>query len=204
MRRLFYVIVALQLLFLIGQAALNEITLRTADVVYLRIVPVDPRSLFMGNYMDLSYDISSIDLTRVSVSGPRNRSGFRIAVFVGLRPSKPFARLVAVSNRMPSNPRGLVWLRGTVTGSWDRSMMRVEYGLERYYIPDGKEDEVAGLQWRREGRRRQITVEVAVRGDGIGFIRRVLVDGKPLPFSPESVDYRASACYNKAGACSGR
>ena len=182
MKRLFYLVVVLQLLFLVAQAANNEIALRAADIVYLRMVPVDPRSLFMGNYMDLNYDISSIDLSHVRVLGSRsNYNCYNATIFAGLRPSKPFAKLVAVSNRMPSNPSGLVWLRGTVSETRDHNP-RIEYGLERYYIPEGKEDEVARLPWGREGRQRQITVEVAVRGDGTGFIRKVLVDGKPLPF----------------------
>jgi len=177
MKRLFYIVVALQLLFLVAQAAVNEITLLTAPVVYLRTAPVDPRSLFMGNYMDLSYDISTLDTSRVSVIGGRVTSGD--TVYVGLRPSRPYARAVAVSKDSPGkSPSGLIWLRGTVIDEWGASLMRVEYGLERYYIPEGKEGEVN----RIAGRARKIVVEVAVRGDGTGMIRRVLVDGKPLPF----------------------
>jgi uncharacterized membrane-anchored protein len=58
----------------------------------------------------------------------------------------------------------------------------VDYGIERYFIPETKEDEVDRLRWGPGGRQRQIAVEVAVKGDGSGLIRRVLVDGKPLRF----------------------
>ncbi len=61
----------------------------------------------------------------------------------------------------------------------------VDYGLERYYIPEAAQqraNDLARRQWDSTGRRPQLTAEVAVQKDGRGLLRRVLIDGKPIGF----------------------
>jgi uncharacterized membrane-anchored protein len=182
MKLWFYIIVGLQVLFLVGEAVSNQIKLATGRTVILRTAPVDPRSLFMGNYMALSYDISSID-PRISAPGqaiPKLQPG--AAVYVGLAKRGGIHEPVDVLTYLPPanevDPT-VVYLRGTVTGHWGQRT-QVEYGLERYYIPETRQAEVNRLQWGRQPVR--MTVEVAVASDGTGRIRHVLVGGKPLGF----------------------
>lgn len=181
MKRWFYLVVGLQILFLLAEAANNEIALRRGQVVTLKVVPVDPRSLFMGNYMDLRYDISTIDLSSVRHEGPADLFRYRTTVYVGLIPRKPWALARNVTVTPPSPEETMLYLRGRIADSYG-STITIEYGLERYFIPETAQERVKRLQWGWRGRPPQITAEVSVAKDGRGFIRRVLVDGKTLGF----------------------
>ena len=179
MKRLFYLIVAIQMLFLVGQVVFTEVSLHTGRVITLKVAPVDPRSLLMGNYIDLSYDISTIDLSRVRIEQPQPRFEHGETVYAVLRPGKPYAEIVGVTLERPSaTADNLVYLKGRITDRFDHALV-VDYGLDRYYIPEDKEDEVDRMAWSARGR---IGVEVAVTGSGRGIIRRILVDGKPIGF----------------------
>jgi len=179
MRRLFYVVVALQMLFLLGEAGRAQLILMRSPVVTLKVVPVDPRSLFMGNYMALAYDISTIDLHAVSYAEPDERYRSGSIVYVQLDTNEPYASVRSVLLSPPLE-EDLPYLRGRIVYRDDHSI-RVEYGLERYFIPETKQEEVNKLQWGWRERRPEITAEVAIK-DGKGLIRRILVDGKPLGF----------------------
>lgn len=181
MRRLFYLVVALQVLFLVAEAVTSQMALERGRIVVLKTVPVDPRSMFMGNYMALSYEISTVHLESVSLEvtdTSRLREG--ATVYVGLDPGKPYARLRALRVDRPPRDTGIPFLRGRIADRYD-STIHVVYGLERYYIPEEEQEFVNELQWR-EARRPEIAVEVAIKQNGEGLIRRVLVDGKPLKF----------------------
>jgi uncharacterized membrane-anchored protein len=202
MKRCFYAIVGLQILFLIGQAASDEWAIRRGQVVTLKVVPVDPRSLFMGNYMDLRYDISTIDLSTVAHDAPPGAFQEGDIVYVGLTPQKPWARAYAVRKTPPPREETTPYLRGRIWQIWTPStgvtplpgrppvgprsrkgpMIDIGYGLERYFIPEARQEDVGRLQWGRRGRAPQITAEISVTKNGQGFIRRVLADGKPLEF----------------------
>jgi uncharacterized membrane-anchored protein len=175
MKRWFYVIVALQLLFLIGESASNQIGLIGGRTVVLKILPVDPRSLLMGNYMQLRYEISSIDLKKVE-HDPSDDIRPGRPIYVGLAPGSPYASAVSVSATKPPD-NALVWLKGTTVYKGG-NVIEVEYGLERYYIPETKSEEANNLGWRRD----DVAVEVSVSGSGTGRIRRILAGGKPLGF----------------------
>jgi uncharacterized membrane-anchored protein len=186
MKRLFYVVIALQLLFLIGEAATNQVALTRGSIVNIHVVPVDPRSLFMGNYMTLSYDISTIDLSKINLYDGfiAYKPGSTIYVRLYYPPQAKWAKPDMVSTKLPgenSPGSGSVFLRGRVL---DRTgnIIQVAYGLERYYIPEARSEEVNRLQWNSSGRQPDITVEVSVASNGKGHIRRVMVNGKPLDF----------------------
>jgi len=184
MKRWFCAIVALQLLFLVGEVATKEMAIRRAETVLLRTAPIDPRSLFAGNYIWLSYDISTIDLNKLGMPQEQRRTLKQgSTVYVRLIASKPWAKLDGITTQKPEDEEGFVYLKGRITSINDvfDSAARVDYGLDRYYIPETKSEEVAKLQ-RWGGKQPVITVEVAVTGSGQGMIRQVLVDGKPLGF----------------------
>ncbi len=152
-----------------------------SEIITLKVVPVDPRSLFLGNYMALSYDISDMSRFRLppdSVKLDALTNGD--TVFVELLPREGGARPSRVLKEIPAARRpGYVYLRATK--AWDQ---RLDFGLERYYIPETRSEDVSRL-WadsQRSGSRKAITVEASVDAKGQGYITRVLVDGRPLEF----------------------
>ena len=58
----FWIVVAAQLVFLIGFIVVKEADLRIGTEVVLQTVPVDPRSLLQGDYAILDYEIARLPL----------------------------------------------------------------------------------------------------------------------------------------------
>ncbi|RZG86179.1 GDYXXLXY protein [Acinetobacter sp. WCHAc060033] len=52
------VLAVLSVVFFIGLILKNEQHLRHSDSIFIRLAPVDPRSLIQGDYMVLNYDLS--------------------------------------------------------------------------------------------------------------------------------------------------
>jgi uncharacterized membrane-anchored protein len=157
----------------------DRITLiRSGKEIVLDIVPVDPRSLFRGDYVILNYPVSRIDRD-VPGGGQVFRSGDTI--FVTLKRSEakdtaPAGRagwsVAAVSKDYPDNisPEQIV-LRGRVRHSG--RPMTVRYGVESYFVPEGE-----GKSLENAVRERKLQVLVAVATDGEAAIKALLVDGE--------------------------
>jgi uncharacterized membrane-anchored protein len=115
MRAKFVMAVCLQALLLAGIIGYREFRLNTGFRVLLKTVPVDPRDLFRGDYVRLSYDISTLDLERLGtreefrrgntlyVTLAREEDGTYRASAVGrsIPAGKPYIRGRAISDPMP-------------------------------------------------------------------------------------------------------
>ncbi|HEY3267519.1 MAG TPA: GDYXXLXY domain-containing protein [Armatimonadota bacterium] len=171
----FAAIVLLQMAFLVGEAAMRQRGLDTGRPLVLRVHPVDPRSLFSGQYMALGFDAEDIDAAHLPVSASLKAGS---TAYVSFRPDTPYARVASVESS-PSRFSGVVPLRATVR--WrDGKRLRVDFGMDRYYIPEARQAEVNRLWWN--GRQRDVSALVKVDSKGRGVIEHILVDGKPLPY----------------------
>lgn len=170
----FYLMVGLQVLFLGLIIGFKGITLITGKTVLLETVPVDPRSLFRGDYVILNYKISRLDLNKVSTNYRDFRQGD--TVYIVLREAGKFWTAKSVSKTKPVVRNGEVYIKGKVTRRYDNTLM-VEYGIESYFVPEG-----AGKEIERARNARRISVKVAVNKSGNAIIKQILVDDKPLRF----------------------
>jgi uncharacterized membrane-anchored protein len=149
----FLVVVGAQLLFPLGVIAYNEIKLATGTEVRLHVEPVDPLDFFRGEYVALTYDISTIDIEAGARPGstvyvPLSRKGH---YWTGdsaelVRPREPFIR-------------GHVVDPGTV-----------EYGIESYFVEEGE-----SRQWEAAAARGDLYVDVVLDDSGDARIRRLRV-----------------------------
>ncbi len=171
-RRLFVLGIVIQAAVLIGWAASLEWARAGAVTIRLETAPVDPRELLRGDYVLLSYKISEIPLSAFVGERPGNdHIGF--PVYVALVPRGGFHEAVAASvdpARLALEP-GQLRLVGTLNWQIQGRGAHVTYGIERYYVPEGK-----GVLPRGK-----IEAEVAVTADGRPFLTRILVDGRPYP-----------------------
>lgn len=160
-----------------AQAMLTYFTGRTA---VLQTAPVDPYDLLRGYSQTLNYDISDVsnldnlpgwdDLPFVESSEDRPQFGSVIYVVLAEQQSSDEAKIpnawtpVRVSPTVPKDLKAnQVVLRGIVNYSW------VNYGLERYYMPEDQRDrinsEIQAIQ-RQFGEEPPFVVEVRVRDNG--------------------------------------
>jgi len=68
MRGKFIIIVLIQIALLAGIIGYREYWIALGEKVLLRTAPVDPRDLFRGDYVQLSYEITILELDRLGVN----------------------------------------------------------------------------------------------------------------------------------------
>lgn len=165
--KLLVAILTLQVAWIIGTSAVQEVRLRHAPAILLETRPVDPRDLLRGNYVILNYAISTLapELFEPRLEAPLP-GGHSVYVLLERRGEYFEAVRAALEPLMPAE--GQVLLLGLSQPGWTAGA-RVEYGIERYYVPEGQGNPVGKL-----------TVEVAVPKSGQALIKQVHLDGRPF------------------------
>ena len=155
----FLVIVAAQVLLLLGLIADREYTLRAGVEVVLETLPVDPRSLLQGDYAILRYKIAQApDNWKV------NPGQQEVYVYLEEGPEAWYAVRIEVRR---DDSDGRPFIKGTVG-----SGREIDFGIGTYFVPEG-----AGHIIERSN---NIRVVVSVDRRGKAVIKDVLVDGEPF------------------------
>jgi len=159
--------------------------LREGTEVKLQTRPVDPRDFLRGDYVVLTYDISSVP------AGPLKgvpSSGTATPVFVTLAPKADgFYEALSVHQDAVPVTGNEVLIRGRVTGGascGDRhrsfcERLTISYGIERYFVPEG---EGRGIESSRN--QGKVAIVAAVTATGRAAIKRLLIDGQPVYDEP--------------------
>jgi uncharacterized membrane-anchored protein len=125
------VAIALQLLVLSGMVVKAAMPLWTGTEIRVKTVPVDPRSMFRGNYAQLNYDIGQLpadvfpDVTILRIGE---------VVYVSLELTE--GGLYGVESASLDKPAEGVFLRGRIA-SYPQPY-RVKYGIEAFFAPKEK------------------------------------------------------------------
>jgi uncharacterized membrane-anchored protein len=163
----------------IGWVVADRITLlKTGREVVLPIIPVDPRSLFRGDYVRIDFPITMVASDLFAKTDEPRRAA---TVFVTLQREGESWKPVAVADKRPRVGADQTMLAGRLAHNWHNwwpvgqgpSMVRINYGIERYYVPEGK-----GLELENAARDKKLAVVVAVDGNGRSAIKGLIVDGR--------------------------
>jgi uncharacterized membrane-anchored protein len=157
-RLAFVIIVAAQVLLLLGFIADREYTLQTGDEVVLETLPIDPRSLLQGDFVIFDYVIASLPSDSQFSQGA--------TVFVSLNEGEEVWEAESYTLRKPSDS-DTVFIKGTV----DRPE-HLDFGLGTYFIPEGSGPVIE--------RSLDVKVVAVVDRRGKAAIKDVLVDGVPF------------------------
>ena len=155
--------------------------LKTGKEIVLPVVPVDPRSLFRGDYVILSYDISRIPgellpegLTRgdkLYVTIEKTEADTYNAVAASL--DHPGA---AADNRVVLQG----WLNlGRVSGTQRPKFAFIRYGLESYFVPED-----TGRALEDTAREKKLATIVAVDRNGKSAIKWLVIEGERVYDEP--------------------
>jgi uncharacterized membrane-anchored protein len=144
--------------------------LRNGAEIVLEVRPIDPRDLLRGDYVIVGYNISSLDKTLFGGEKREDYSGPHL-VFVRLKADEA-GIWQPVAARLDQPPAGApaageIDLRGH-TGYWppDNGAVPMDYGIERFYLPEGQGrpiEEGIGV--------RPFRMKVAVAADGTPQIK---------------------------------
>lgn len=130
-KHLLFLVVALQLLALVGMIGSKSFTVFTGRDVVLETRPVDPRNLMRGDFVRLNFSITRLSPDLPGLGGRVIPPGE--TVFVVLRPDGDLWVPARVETERPG--RDETFIRGTVREA-GRSL-RVDYGIDSYYVPEG-------------------------------------------------------------------
>lgn len=156
---------ALQVIVLVSMIVICVMPSVTGETVLLRTVPVDPRDLFRGEYVILSYEISRIPSE--GISGQLGQVGVfeqGRTVYVSLVPEDD-GRHWRADRFSFEQPSGLS-IRGTITRG-----RRIAFGIESYFVQEGE-----GLKYERAVRDRALSARVAVAPDGKAALTGLVIE----------------------------
>ncbi|MDQ6968800.1 MAG: GDYXXLXY domain-containing protein [Mariprofundaceae bacterium] len=159
-------------LVLVGMVAKKQYTLNTGALVVLKTTPVDPRSLFRGDYVVLNYDISRLNVRKFALIKEFKRND---VIFLALQKNDKFWSPIAVFKTMPEHKEERVIIKGRVTSRSNNSQISIKYGIESYFVPEGEGRDLESL--RNKG---HVAMQIAVDTFGNAGVKAVLLDGKPL------------------------
>ncbi len=165
-KTLFYLIVGLQILFLLGMISMKQSTVLFGQKILLKPVPIDPTDPFRGDYVTISYEISRLDL---SILPPDVKGGDTL--YVSLQNTGEYWGAAFADRKR----HGGIELKGVVNYVSGNEAW-VEYPIDSYFVPkgEGTRDELRDFE--------KLLVEVRVWGSD-AVITSILYDGKPIEFS---------------------
>jgi uncharacterized membrane-anchored protein len=172
-------IAALQLGVLTYIVADRVTLLKTGREIVLPIVPVDPRDLFKGDYVRLAYPASTLP---ADMAGAKDKPG-NTPIYVTLQPAADGTwSVAAATSTYPAQvAAGHVVLRGVrEIETWrNTAPVRVRYGLERYYVPEG-----TGPALEKLARDKKLAAIIAVDARGTAAIKGLSADGVKIYDEP--------------------
>ncbi|OWV88797.1 hypothetical protein ATY75_19470 [Rhizobium sp. N122] len=149
--------------------------------VLLKTAPVDPRDFLRGDYVVMNYDISSVPVQTVSGGIPAEPGERTLWVRLKKQDDGFWTVIESSFRELPPLPETVIlrsqpfYSGGLAAGD----SIRVEYGIERYYVPEGQGKPIE--EARNDG---NVAIAVRVSPAGSAQIRSLVVDGKPVYDEP--------------------
>lgn len=170
-KKAFILIGIFWLIIIIGFVVTKEFTLRTGRQILLKTVPVDPRDLFRGDYITLRYKISTLDLNKVPTDYVDFKTGNKI--YLSLGKEDDYGVPLKIYRNSPEGKE--LFLKGRIKDAHGK-VLTVEYGIESYFVPEGK-----GKEMERAGEKTP-DVKISIDKFGNAAIKSLLMEGKEVTF----------------------
>lgn len=191
--------IAVQLLIVLLLVIFKVAALNSGTQVLLKLAPIDPRDPLRGDYLNLRYDITTVNKS----SSPQTFSNGDV-VYVPLEKSGAFWIEVptGLQKSLPAqNSDGIVYIKGTVMSGgnaspydvnnyyYENQNYQIKYNIESYYVPEG-----LGNTWRfnemtncqgdpscMNSPQNQTFAAVMVADNGEAILKQLYVNDKPWP-----------------------
>ncbi len=141
----------------------------------ISVIPVDPRDLLRGDYVRMNYAISSVPSTLAQA--PESVAPGTVVFVTVERQGQPQEGKwvpVAISPVRPAVPEtdNTIVLRGVAQWGWRPDQIRVEYGIESYFVAEN-----AGHGLEKATRDGTVKAVISVDRDGNAAIKALIADG---------------------------
>jgi uncharacterized membrane-anchored protein len=169
------IVVALQTALLAYMIVDRQTMLNASRVVTLKVTPVDPRDVFRGDYVILTYEISRLDPAKLEGD---NTFGYGDKVLVTLIPKGDTWTAAAIAHGKPVPAQGGVIIQGTVdmfdtNDTGQVTSVTVHYGIESYFVPEG-----TGREIEFEVQKGNISADIAIDHQGRAAIKALRRNGQ--------------------------
>lgn len=168
-RKLVIAAVLLQLLALAGMAGKRETIRAYGEKIYLRSAPIDPRDPFRGDFVRLSYDLSNVKESDMRGTLIQRKKEKGTPVYAVLKSGGD--DVYALDYLTDEKPEQGVFLKGYTTYRWEyQNSAPVKYGIEKYFVQQGKGLEMETRLGSRNALQVPIEMQIAVGNDGTAVI----------------------------------
>jgi uncharacterized membrane-anchored protein len=177
----FLLAIALQTVIIFAVIIFKLSVLTGGTEVLLKVEPVDPRGLLRGDYVTFQYRISN--LAPYHFRGQQMKNGE--TVYVILSQGGKYWEAQSAQKSRPSEDE--VFIKGRVESGgvesqsetsaprrFNDSSIRVVYGVEQYFIPEGKGQNFSFAH-------KEAAAKVAVDENGNAGLKQIYVNDKPWP-----------------------
>ena len=168
-RKILLMTVLAQLAVLLGMIALRAAPLVTGRTVLVRVEPVDPRDLFRGDYVILSYGFSRTSLDSIGGLSTKERSSWKKLqgrpVYVTLVPDSNGVHYRAEKVTVVKPESGLF-----IKGQMER-YGSMNFGIESYFVQEG-----TGRVYEEAIRHRKLSAELAVSPSGQAALKGLRIE----------------------------
>lgn len=176
-------VACLQTAFIFYMIESRASILRNGVDVVLKTVPVDPRDLLRGDYVILAYDISSIPADKVTGGFPSEATDAQVSVRLEKQPDGFWGVAEASFGTLAPKEASVIARTAPFyyypTPDSSPSALNVEYGIERYYVPEGQ-----GKALEDARNVSALSVTASVDEGGTMQIRSIAINGKSLYEEP--------------------
>jgi uncharacterized membrane-anchored protein len=157
--------IGFQVVVLLAMIGLKAFTLLTGETVLVQVMPLDPRDLFRGDYVILSYAFSRLPDggLRGLPADERGRNGQ--AAYVRLNRDTNGRHWRAGQFSLDRPATGAL-LRGRLVG-----YHQIEYGIESYFVPEGQ-----GRPYEQAVQQRKLWAQLAVDRHGKAVVKRLVIE----------------------------
>lgn len=141
-------IILFQIVILAAMVFNSYAVLLWGEEIDLKVEPVDPRSLFQGDYVILSYPFSNLDLSEVKYDFNPEDINHHDNIYLAFARKNDTWEVVQAT-KDPKNIDEEIYIKGKVLYVMDNlpisskpPTIHVKLGIEAYYVPEGKGKEI--------------------------------------------------------------
>jgi uncharacterized membrane-anchored protein len=156
--------VVLQVIVLVSMIAIHAAPLMFGQTVLLRVVPLDPRDMFRGDYVILGYEFNQVPANQIEGLPIDTRADGR-PVYVTLVLDED-GRHMKPERYSVDRPSSGTYIAGRVEGY---NILR--FGIEAFYVQEGK-----GVMYEEAIRDRRLSAEIAVTSRGQAAVRGLILE----------------------------
>jgi uncharacterized membrane-anchored protein len=170
-KHIFILIFGLWLIIIVAFIGFKQFTLSTGTRVLLKTAPVDPRDILRGDYVALNYEIGRLNLDKIPHDLINPSKGDRIYLILEGKEKYWVAKEIR-----KDKPENLLFIEGETKNIYGNEII-VNYGIESYFIPEGKGSDVEGFGGKG------LDVEVSIDRFGHAVINKLYINGTEVNFN---------------------